>query len=126
MLQYIADNTDDEMSHAAFINAYLVSQGEQPVNLESFRTLPSSPAKGARQIGRLTNLTALTVDTSWWIKYRSTGSPDFGDTFPQLINIVNRTSIPLQDNYASPKSKPLLIRPLSTSPHSTKLARAFT
>src|SRR6202043_2644841 len=82
-LQYIADNTDDEMSHAAFLNAYLHSKGERGVNLDAFRTLPSSRAHGARQIGRLTNLTELTVDTSWWTRYRSTTNPDFGVRFPE-------------------------------------------
>jgi hypothetical protein len=56
MPQYITDNTDDELSHAAFLNAYLKSRGAQPVNLDAFRTLPSSQATGAKQIGRLTNL----------------------------------------------------------------------
>jgi hypothetical protein len=42
MPQYIADNTDDELSHAAFLNAYLISRGEEPVDLDAFRTLPSS------------------------------------------------------------------------------------
>ena len=97
MNQYIFDNTDDELSHADFLNAYLMSIGAQPVNLDAFRTLPSSQATGAQQIGRLTNLMNLTVDTSWWIRYRSTGNPDFGDTFPQFIDIVNRPAIPLQD-----------------------------
>ena len=95
--QYIADNTDDELSHATFLNAYLASVGAEPVNLDAFRTLPSSHATGAQQIGRLTNLTNLTVDTSWWIRYRSDQNPDFGATFPQLINIVNRPSIPTHD-----------------------------
>ena len=98
--QYIADNTDDEMSHAAFLNAYLSSMGAQPVNLDAFRTLPSSQATGAQQIGRLTNLMSLTVDTSWYIRYRSPKNPDFGATFPQLIKIVNRPTIPNKD-YAS-------------------------
>jgi hypothetical protein len=97
MNQYIFDNTDDELSHADFLNAYLVSIGAQPVNLDPFRTLPSSQATGAQQIGRLTNLMNLTVDTSWWIRYRSTDNPEFGDTFPQFIDIANRPSIPLQD-----------------------------
>jgi hypothetical protein len=97
MNQYIFDNTDDELSHADFLNAYLVSIGAQPVNLDAFRTLPSSQATGAQQIGRLTNLMNLTVDTSWWIRYRSTDNPEFGDTFPQFIDIVNRPSIPLVD-----------------------------
>ena len=100
MVQYVSDNTDDEMSHAEFLNAFLASIGAQPVNLDAFRTLPSSLAKGAAKKGRLTNLTALTVDTSWYLRYRGIGNPDFGDAFPQLINIVNRTAIPLRDNYS--------------------------
>jgi len=97
MNQYIEDNTDDELSHADFLNAFLISVGAQPVNLDAFRTLPSSQATGAQQIGRLTNLMNLTVDTSWWIRYRSTDNLDFGAKFPQFIDIVNRPSIPLQD-----------------------------
>ncbi len=95
--QYIADNTDDELSHATFLNAYLAAGGAQPVNLDAFRTLPSSQATGAQQIGRLTNLMNLTVDTSWWIRYRSPHNPDFGATFPQLIKIVDRPAIPPRD-----------------------------
>src|SRR2546430_4352977 len=34
MDQYIHDNTDDENSHAAFINAYLEAHGADPVNLD--------------------------------------------------------------------------------------------
>ena len=75
MVQYIIDNTDDERSHAAFLNAYLSATGGTPVNLDQFRTLPSSQATGARQIGRLTNLMHLNVDTSWWIRYRSHENP---------------------------------------------------
>src|SRR3954452_740260 len=86
MDQYIHDNTDDEISHAAFINAYLKAHGAQTVNLDKFRTLPSSTATGAQQIGRLTNLTQLTVDTSYWTRYRSDSqNPDFGDTLPQAV-----------------------------------------
>jgi hypothetical protein len=86
MSQYIHDNTEDEMSHFTFINAYLVSKGADPVNLDKFRNLPSSEATGAQQIGRLTNLMQLTVDTSYWTKYRSrTKNPDFGDTFAPAI-----------------------------------------
>src|SRR6266705_1464238 len=36
MPQYIHDNTDDEISHFTFINAYLVSKGADPVNLDKF------------------------------------------------------------------------------------------
>ena len=101
MVQYIADNTDDELSHETFPNAFLASVGAQQVNLEPFRTLTGSMATGAAPVKWLTNLTALTVDTSWYLRYRSSGNPDFGDTFPQLINIVNRTAIPLRDNYSA-------------------------
>jgi hypothetical protein len=95
--QYISDNTDDEISHADFLNSFLVSMGAHPVNLDAFRTLPSSQATGAQQIGRLTNLMELDVDTSWWIRYRSSDNPDFGAAFPQLIKIQNRPAIPPRD-----------------------------
>jgi hypothetical protein len=98
--QYISDNTDDELSHAAFLNAYLHSKGEKGVNLDAFRTLPSSKATGARQIGRLTNLTQLTVDTSWWTRYRSTKNPDLGATFAHAVPSLNtglHTAIPRND-----------------------------
>src|SRR6266566_3884662 len=86
MDQYIHDNTEDEFTHFTFINAYLVSKGADPVNLDTFRTLPSSKATGAQDIGRLTNLMQLTVDTGYWTKYRSrTKNPDFGDTFPPAV-----------------------------------------
>jgi hypothetical protein len=92
MSQYIHDNTEDEFTHAAFINAYLKSKGAQPVNLDKFRTLPSSKATGANQIGRLTNLMQLTVDTSWWTRYRSrTENPDLDPSFvfPQAVPTLN-------------------------------------
>jgi hypothetical protein len=86
MPQYIHDNTEDEFTHFDFINAYLNSKGREPVNLDKFRTLPSSKATGAQQIKRLTNLMQLTVDTTWWTRYRSrTKNPDFGDTFPPAV-----------------------------------------
>src|SRR5579859_3768745 len=95
---YVNLNTRDEFSHAAFINGYLESKGHQPVSLEPFRTLPSSQATGANKTAkRLTNLMNLTVDTSWYIKYRSAGNPDLGDTFPQLVNLVNLPTIPDRD-----------------------------
>jgi hypothetical protein len=83
--QYISSNTIDEQSHAAFLNAYLISIGAEPVNLDRFRTLPSSKATGAKQIGRLTNLMELSVDTSWYVRYRSVTNPDFGATFPNAL-----------------------------------------
>ena len=86
MAQYIHDNTDDEFTHFTFLNAYLESRGGEPVNLEPFRTLPGSTATGAQNVPRLTNLMALTVDTTWWTRYRSsTQNPDLGDTFPPAV-----------------------------------------
>jgi hypothetical protein len=106
MPQYIHDNTEDEFTHFTFINAYLVSKGANPVNLDKFRTLPSSKATGAQQIGRLTNLMQLTVDTSWWTRYRSRAkNPDFGDTFPPAIpGLLNGQfpAIPRDDNDLAP------------------------
>jgi hypothetical protein len=86
MAQYIHDNTEDEFTHFSFINAYLMAHGIPALNLDKFRTLPSSAATGAQQIGRLTNLMQLSVDTSWWTRYRDgTRNPDLGDTLPQAI-----------------------------------------
>ena len=86
MDQYIHDNTDDEISHAAFINAYLTAHGKETVSLDKFRTLPSSTATGAQQIGRLTNLMQLTINTSFWTRYRSDSqNPDFGDVLPNAV-----------------------------------------
>jgi len=101
MPQYIHDNTDDEKSHFAFINSYLQSIGADPVNLDQFATLPSSKATGAADIGRLTNLMNLNVDTSFWTRYRSAShNPDLDPnfTFGQAEKIVNRTAIPRTDD----------------------------
>ena len=70
---YVNGNFADETSHASFINAFLVGAGEEPVNLDAFRTLPSVPVEGARRVGRLTSLTSLTVDTSYYERYRNRG-----------------------------------------------------
>jgi hypothetical protein len=97
MPQYVHDNTDDEISHVAFLNGFLSSIGAQPVNFDAFRTLPSSQATGAQQIGRLTNLMQNNIDTSWYLRYRSTHNPDFSFEFPQFINISKRPAIPPSD-----------------------------
>ena len=95
--QYITSNTIDEISHATFLNAYLESRGADPVDLDEFRTLQGSTATGAENIGRLTNLMHLNVDTSWYTRYRSSKNPDFGATFPQALKIVKRPAIPRTD-----------------------------
>ena len=100
MSQYIHDNTDDEISHHRFLNNYLVSKGAKPIDLrKQFANLPSSKADGARQIGRLTNLTQLTVDTSFWSRYRSITNPDFDPNAPfaqavPSLNVKQHTAIP--------------------------------
>src|SRR6516225_2612803 len=85
MAQYVHDNTEDEFTHFTFLNAYLEAHGAEPANLDRFKTLPSSQATGARQIGRLTNLMQLTVDTSWWTRYRSATNPDLGAKFDNAV-----------------------------------------
>jgi len=95
--QYVSSNTLDEVSHANFLNAYLESKGAEPVDFDKFRTLQGSRATGAQNIGRLTNLMHLNVDTSWFIRYRSAKNPDFGATFPQAIKITNQAAIPITD-----------------------------
>ena len=103
MSVYIHDNTEDELTHETFINAFLVSKGAAPVSLEQFRTLDSSSkATGANQVPRLTDLRALKVDTTWWTRYRSrTGNPDLGDSFspavPSLI-VGTHPTIPRTDD----------------------------
>jgi hypothetical protein len=98
MPTYVNQNTRDEFTHQNFINAYLASKGQRPVSLESFRTLPSSQATGSNKPARrLTNLMNLTVDTSWYLRYRLAGNPDFGDAFGQIVNLQNVPGIPNQD-----------------------------
>jgi hypothetical protein len=99
MAQYIHDNTDDEISHHRFLNNYLASKGAKKVDLSPFAKLPSSKADGARQIGRLTNLTQLTIDTSFWSRYRSITNPDFDPNAPFVqavpsLNVKQHTAIP--------------------------------
>jgi len=86
--QYIHDNTDDEITHYTFLNAYLMSKGAAPANLDQFRTLPGSKATGSSGKPRLTNLMQLTLDTSWWTRYRSSANnPDLDPNFvfPQAV-----------------------------------------
>ena len=104
MDQYIHDNTEDEFTHQNFINAYLASKGADTVNLDAFRTVPGSTATGSSGIPRLTNLMQLTLDTSWWTRYRSrANNPDLDPnfTFPQAVpGLANGqfTAIPRTDN----------------------------
>jgi len=108
MAQYIHDNTDDEITHFSFLNAYLASKGASTVDLEKFRTLPGSSATGSSGKLRLTNLTELILDTSWWTRYRSDAhNPDLepGFTFPQAVPDLfssSHTAIPRDDTDLTP------------------------
>jgi hypothetical protein len=100
MPQYITDNTDDEITHAQFINAYLASHGADTVDLSPFATIPGSTATGSSGKKRLTNLMNLNVDTSFWSRYRiDSENPDLDPNFvfPQAVEIQNRTAIPRSD-----------------------------
>jgi hypothetical protein len=106
MPQYIADNTDDEISHHRFLNNYLQSKGAQPIDLsQQFAILPPSRVTGVPQTGRLTNLRQLKVDTTWWTRYRNANqNPDFGGKFenavPDLANAPH-PAIPQTDAEAA-------------------------
>jgi Ferritin-like domain/TAT (twin-arginine translocation) pathway signal sequence len=100
--QYIHDTADDEISHQNFLNAYLVANGAEAVDMEPFRTLAGSTATGSSGKLRLTNLMQLTVDTSWWTRYRSsTNNPDLNPTtFEQAVPDLHKgqfTAIPRTD-----------------------------
>jgi hypothetical protein len=103
MAQYIHDNTDDEFTHQNFLNAYLVSKRAEPISLEQFRTLPGSTATGSSGKRRITNLMQLTLDTSWWTRYRdSAHNPDLDPNFvfPQAVPTLavgEHTAIPRTD-----------------------------
>src|ERR1700719_2301083 len=101
MPQYIADNTDDEISHHRFLNNYLESKGAKAIDLSSFAILPPSQVTGVPQNSRLTNLKQLTIDTSWWTRYRSdSANPDLGGTFENAVPDLAKgqhPAIPLND-----------------------------
>ena len=103
MAQYVHDNTDDEFTHQNFLNAYLASKGASTISLEQFRTLPGSSATGSSGKRRLTNLTQLTLDTSWWTRYRDAShNPDLDPNFvfPQAVPTLavgQHTAIPRTD-----------------------------
>lgn len=107
MAQYVHDNTDDEFTHQNFLNTYLESKGEAPADFEKFRMLDGSMASGSSGTLRLTNLMQLTLDTSWWTRYRSSShNPDLDPnfTFPQAVPTLamgEHTAIPRTDDDTS-------------------------
>ncbi len=106
--QYIHDNTDDEFTHQNFLNKYLISKGADPISLERFRTLPGSTATGSSGKLRLTNLMQLTLDTSWYTRYRASNhNPDLDPNFkfPQAVPDLAKgqfTAIPRTDDDLTP------------------------
>jgi hypothetical protein len=109
MPQYIADNTDDEISHHRFLNNYLASKGAKTIDLSQSAILPPSQVTGVPQKGRLTNLKQLTVDTTWWTRYRSaTANPDLGGHFENAVPDLAKgqhPAIPLNDGDLALDSK---------------------
>lgn len=125
MPQYIDDNTDDEFTHADFLKAYLQSKGAETVHLDKdFANLPPSRVTGVPQKGRITNLMQLTVDTSWWTRYRSDSeNPDFGDTFDQAIPTLavgQHSAIPRDDGDLA--GNDLTTTPPTITPHLQAIA----
>ena len=102
---YAAQTASDEGSHANFINAYLKSKGAAPVNLDTFRTIASPSVTGASSKGNLTNLTKLTVDTSWYNRYRSTTNIDLGATFPQLVDLNRIPTVPTSNSMSDAEAQ---------------------
>jgi hypothetical protein len=79
------------------------------VNLDRFRRLAGSTATGSSGLKRITNLTQLTVDTSYWGRYRSrTKNPDLdpGFKFEQAVPSLSQGKFPAipRDNNDLPTS----------------------
>lgn len=91
---YAADTRDDELSHDKFIAAYLRSIGVTPVDLTPFKVIPSPNVIGGGGRLRLTNLTQLTLDTSYYTRYHNGLNPDFDNDIPQLATIKAQSAIP--------------------------------
>lgn len=90
----ISNDYIDEVSHARFLSEVLKSEGTGPVDLERFRTLRGSTAPGALDIGRLTNLMHLNVDTSWLARYRRANKGESGLPASQTMRVLSSLSIP--------------------------------
>src|SRR5262249_46231901 len=106
MDQYIHDNTDDEITHHTFLNAYLMSKGAAPANLDRFRTLSGTTGRGANPPStgrRLTNQTQLPIPPSGWTRYRDDRhNPDLdpNHVFPKAVpslGVNQHTAIPRTD-----------------------------
>lgn len=98
---YLAQSQRDELSHAAWLNAFLASRGLPTVDVDPFRILPPTKASGQQQTPRITNLTALNVDTSYYLRLRKGFNPDLGPEAPQIATIVGQPGIPLDDQQSA-------------------------
>jgi len=83
MPTYVNQNTRDESRiRTSSINIWFpkpACRGSQP-----FQNPPQQPGDRRHKTAkRLTNLMNLTVDTSWFLRYRLSGNPDFGTLFPR-------------------------------------------
>lgn len=95
--QYVHDNTFDEITHVQFLNGYLTANGAAPISLEKYRTLPGSQATGTSGKLRLTNLMQLTIDISWYTRYRDDfHNPDLDPNFvfPQAVPDLDNGQFP--------------------------------
>jgi hypothetical protein len=123
---------DDEITHFTFLNAYLQAKGASAANLDQFRTLQGSTATGSSGKPRLTNLMQLTLDTSWYTRYRDAfHNPDLDPNLktPQAVKGLSQrqfTAIPRTDAdlTLTPTSRPSRIRRRSTCRPSNRVATA--
>jgi hypothetical protein len=95
--QYVTSNTLEEISHSTYLNAYLDTEGVDPVDFDRFRTLRGSWSTIAQKVGRLTNLKHLDIDTTWYARYRQAEDPGFKSSSLKAMRIVNRQAIPRSD-----------------------------
>jgi hypothetical protein len=120
LVRYNHDIRRDETTNALFINAALKDAGQPPTNLDKFRTLRMPRVQGSNEAGYLTNLTDLTVDTSWYTKLRSPANPDFGSKTIQLVELNGVSGIPTRDNLTEEQYQGIAWRhsilPASTRP----------
>ena len=107
--EYVLEDFRDENSHQNFINSYLVSVSQSPVDLTPFATLPGSSASGSSGKRRLTNLSALNIDTSYVLRYRQQGNPDFNDSFPQVANFSGQPTIPLTNGLSAAQLRQIAV-----------------
>jgi hypothetical protein len=98
---YSSDTHADEMSHDQFIAAYLTSIGVTPVDLTPFKTLNTTPNAAGGGSLTITNLTQLSLDTSYYTRYHNGLNPDFDSNIPQLATIKSQSAVPTK-NFETP------------------------